>query len=86
LIAPAYDKLPMYFAPVAGQELERSYQRPVPTANLFEVWEEAIRLGREFWSRIQDDDRISADFRRIAEQATGVLASAASFALAWPPR
>ncbi len=69
-LAPAYDMLPMRFAPSA-QGLRAVEIPPVlPTADVLVVWDEATRLAREFWRRVRDDPAISDGFVRIARAAT----------------
>jgi hypothetical protein len=69
-LAPAYDMLPMRFAPTA-QGLRTMDVLPVqPNADVLVVWDEARALAREFWQRVQDDPAVSRDFAHIAHAAT----------------
>ena len=72
-LAPAFDKLPMSFAPVSGQVVPRVYSLPVPSALQFDVWEHAKDLGMQFWNRVLKDKRISSPFKEIAQHARQVL-------------
>ncbi len=51
-LAPAFDQLPMSYAPPASGNLRMSaLAEPRPAANTLEVWDEAHRLAREFWRK-----------------------------------
>ena len=67
-LAPAYDMLPMLYAPVGGELVPRSFaDRPVqPTAATLPEWPRALALARSFWAAASADTRISAGFRQIA--------------------
>jgi hypothetical protein len=68
-LAPAYDMLPMFYAPVAGEVVERDWasQQPRPNAETLAVWPQARELALQFWVSTADDERISAGFREVAE-------------------
>jgi HipA-like C-terminal domain len=69
-LAPAYDMLPMRFAPTA-HGLRAAELPPVhANADVLAVWGDATRLAREFWQRVQDDPAVSRDFQQIARAAT----------------
>lgn len=72
-LAPAFDKLPMYFAPVSGQVRKRAFMSPIPDARQMDVWQEARHLAAGFWARVIADARISGEFRKIAEGCKAVL-------------
>lgn len=67
-LAPAYDMLPMLYAPVGGELVPRNFaQRPLqPTAATLPEWPQALALARSFWAAASADARISAGFRQIA--------------------
>jgi hypothetical protein len=67
-LAPAYDMLPMLYAPVGGELVPRQWaDRPLqPTAATLPEWEQATALARSFWAAAAEDARISASFRQIA--------------------
>ncbi|MEY2861655.1 MAG: type toxin-antitoxin system HipA family toxinoxin YjjJ [Pseudomonadota bacterium] len=69
-LAPAYDMLPMHYAPVGGELVPRSLaERPLqPTAATLAEWAQAQALARTFWSAAAADTRVSAGFRQIAAQ------------------
>lgn len=65
-LAPAYDILPMLYAPQRGVELPPANfipRLPLPTER--EDWRVAAAAAEQFWSRAADDARISAGFRAI---------------------
>jgi hypothetical protein len=74
-LAPAYDMLPMFYAPVAGEVVHRDWssQAPRPNANTLGVWSQARDLALEFWQRAAVDERISQEFRAIAQANVGVV-------------
>jgi hypothetical protein len=67
-LAPAYDMLPMFYAPVAGEVVERDWaqQAPRPNAHTLGVWPNARALALAFWQSAAADARISPAFRAIA--------------------
>jgi len=67
-LAPAYDMLPMFYAPVAGEVVERDWasQLPRPNAHTLSVWPQAKALALQFWQSAAVDARISEDFRVVA--------------------
>ncbi|MBI2604938.1 MAG: HipA domain-containing protein [Deltaproteobacteria bacterium] len=68
VLAPAFDKLPMMFAPESGNIIAREFPPPVPNAHMLDVWDEARKAAVLFWNRVCSDKRISKDFLKIAEQ------------------
>lgn len=68
-LAPAYDMLPMLYAPVAGEVVPRDLaaQPPRPTVHTLAVWPQARELALLFWQAAAADERISAGFRAIAQ-------------------
>lgn len=66
-LAPAYDMLPMLYAPVGGELVARRFaEQPLqPTAATLPEWARAQTLAHAFWSAASSDSRISAAFRRV---------------------
>lgn len=63
-LAPAYDMLPMLYAPVRGVELpQREFAPPLPLPAERADWLAAAEAAIEFWSMAAADNRISAGFR-----------------------
>ena len=67
-LAPAYDMLPMFYAPVAGELVHRDWasQLPRPNVHTLGVWPQARQLAQQFWQSAAKDARISEAFRDIA--------------------
>lgn len=70
VLSPAYDMLPMLYAPVGGELVPRNFaERPLkPTAATLTEWPRAQALARTFWAAAADDARISAGFRQICAE------------------
>jgi len=69
-LAPVYDMLPMLFAPGAqGEIVPREFVVPPALPALREGRAEAAPWAREFWGRVEADERISAEFRALAAVA-----------------
>jgi hypothetical protein len=80
-LAPAYDILPMHWAPGPQGELaERRFSPELPAPASREAWLEMLPLAREFWSAVIADQRISRDFAATARAAGEVLARLAEAA------
>lgn len=66
-IAPAFDQLPMTYAPTAAGNMRRQAVEPVrPRADLLEVWQAAADLARTFWQRAAEAE-LEEDMHGIAE-------------------
>ena len=76
-LSPSYDMLPMLYMPIAGELVaqELGLARMAPTAATLDVWREARGLARGFWSAAALDDRISGDFRAMAQTHADALAT-----------
>nr|WP_093111637.1 type II toxin-antitoxin system HipA family toxin YjjJ [Variovorax sp. CF079] len=77
-LAPAYDTLPMVYAPVAGELVSRDDFDPgklVPTADTLRVWDAARKLAIAFWQSAAGDKRISGAFREAAGRHARSLAA-----------
>lgn len=68
VLAPAYDMLPMHYAPVGGELVPRNVgERAMqPTAATLPEWPQALALATRFWAAATSDSRISSGFRQIA--------------------
>ncbi len=65
-MAPAYDMLPMLYAPQRGVELPAvTFQPQLPLPVERETWQQAAQAATKFWARAADDVSISASFRAI---------------------
>lgn len=65
-LAPAYDMLPMLYAPLRDEVPNREFVLPAPRPAHSDQWRPALPVAREFWLRVADDARASTAFRRIA--------------------
>lgn len=73
-LARAYDMLPMRFRPAAsGEIVARRYEITLPTPEHHDDWRHAAVMAQDFWHRVTGDARISAEFRRIADDAGNAL-------------
>lgn len=78
-LAPAYDMLPMRFAPLRGGELPAAvqYEPPLPLPPEQAVWKAACAGALSFWRTAASDQRISAGFRSTCAAAAARLADVA---------
>lgn len=75
-LAPAYDMLPMAYAPQRGLELpERQLTPPLPLPAERPAWLPAAAAALRFWQRASTDARISAPFRQTAAGNAELVAS-----------
>lgn len=66
-LAPAFDMLPMGFAPDRQGELrEPRFEPRPPLPAVIDVWPEAAQAAQEFWSLVEAEPLISDSFRRLA--------------------
>jgi hypothetical protein len=69
-VAPAYDMLPMLWAPTAGHAAPRPVFSPVPPLpEEVAGWCEAAGWAMEFWRRVAADESVSQEFAGIARRA-----------------
>jgi hypothetical protein len=65
-IAPAYDMLPMLYAPLSGGEVPvRKFEPALPIPQDREVWQAACKAALLFWKTASRDDRVGQEFRKI---------------------
>ncbi|QWT46850.1 type II toxin-antitoxin system HipA family toxin YjjJ [Azospira inquinata] len=63
-LAPAYDMLPMAFAPTAGGDLPQTLaSAPLPPAIGAEAWRRALGVARDYLARLREESGFSAAFR-----------------------
>jgi hypothetical protein len=67
-LAPAYDMLPMIFAPVGANVIVRPFTPAAPTAENLEVWPEAIRWALTYWSQLAEASELSSGFRALCTE------------------
>lgn len=70
-VAPAFDQLPMAYAPPASGNLRNEATRqPHPAVNTLDVWDEAGGLANEFWRRA-NEVQLSATMQAIVREHAG---------------
>jgi hypothetical protein len=74
-LAPAYDMLPMLWAPSAqGELVNRRHAPEPPIPAMRDAWHEAAEWADQFWGNLASDQRLSKEFICFAEQALETLA------------
>jgi len=68
-LSPTYDMLPMLYAPINGELVPREFSDRAlrPTANTLAEWPQARALALHFWQAAAADERISSEFRPLAQ-------------------
>lgn len=73
-LAPAYDMLPMRYAPLRGGEVPvPDYEPALPLSSEAAPWRQAARAAISYWDRCAADSRISAPFRAICSDNAAAL-------------
>jgi hypothetical protein len=73
-LAPAYDMLPMWYAPQRGVEIPiRKFVPELSVPAEREAWMIAASAARQFWQAASEDSRISAGFRTICADNAGKI-------------
>jgi hypothetical protein len=80
-VAPAYDMVPMLYAPEAGHLTEREFMPPVPDASVSSIWDGVSAAAEDFWNTLTTHPALSPAFRAIAERNR--VAVARVHALGW---
>lgn len=75
VLAPVYDMLPMYFAPVGTVLVERTFTPTPPTAQLLDVWHDAAGHAVTYWERVSKQNVVSPALRALAERARESIAA-----------
>ncbi|MDZ4251933.1 MAG: type II toxin-antitoxin system HipA family toxin YjjJ [Sulfuritalea sp.] len=77
VLAPAYDMLPMHYAPLRGGEVpQRTFAPEWPLPAEAGRWHRAADAAARYWHRCAEDERIGAEFRRICADNAAALAQA----------
>ncbi|NOJ80482.1 type II toxin-antitoxin system HipA family toxin YjjJ [Myxococcus xanthus] len=74
-LAPAYDMLPMMFAPVGTSIVERSFEPRPPTAETLDVWADAAQHALAYWNRLEQTSELSDTFRGHCARCRDSLAA-----------
>ena len=73
-VAPAYDMLPMLWAPgLQGEIVNRTFSPAPPLPAAQAQWRDAMEWAAVFWQRVAADARLSADFLNFANEARMTL-------------
>lgn len=72
-LAPAYDMLPMLFAPEHNQIIARTFVPAPPTAETLASYPRARRLAEHYWQTVISDDRVSNNFRGLGAACLSAL-------------
>ena len=83
-LAPAYDMLPMLYAPINGQIVERAFHLEMPHPDATAEWKAARPLAERFWTRAANDPQVSQAFRDIARSNAAVVAGGRAIADSLP--
>lgn len=65
-LAPAYDMLPMRYAPTAAGVPALAAATVKQTAALLDVWTQAVQEAQNFWVEIEGTRHVSVQFRELA--------------------
>jgi len=65
-LLPAYDMLPMIYAPVRGEIIQRKLTLPVRPMQHTDLWLSSGEVALGFWEEVSADKRVSNGFRQIA--------------------
>ena len=65
-LAPAYDVLPMLYAPINGEIVPRQLAPPMPTSETLDIWIPAMKNASAYWMQLASEIRLSDNFRAIA--------------------
>jgi hypothetical protein len=77
--APAYDMVPMDYAPLPGGELPgRVWQPPLPLPGERATWLQACTPALAFWNAAASDSRISEPLRKVFRENANRLEDAAN--------
>ncbi len=69
-VTPAYDMLPMLWAPGSqGEMVARDFAPAPPIPALTGAWREAAVWAEDFWQRVAADSRLSPEFSSIVRDA-----------------
>ncbi len=72
-LTPAYDMLPMVFAPAATSLTDRHFAPRPPTALNMRIWHEVGTHAERYWARLTDAAGLSDGFRQLARDCRSTL-------------
>lgn len=74
-LAPAYDQLPMYYAPYGDDVPDRGTRPVAQDVHTASVWAEASKMAHSFWAAVAEHEMVSLKFRMTARALGTDLAS-----------
>lgn len=72
-LAPAYDMLPMTFAPAEGRTRPAPFVPRPPGAEEIDLWPSAAAAAADYWARIATSQSVTPAFRQLARDAGEAL-------------
>lgn len=73
-LAPAYDMLPMAYAPLRGGEVvDRVFAPALPLPGEAPAWRRAAEAAERYWSLCAEEPRISPAFRRVCADNSRIV-------------
>jgi hypothetical protein len=73
-VTPAYDMLPMLWAPGAQGEITHRHLTPAPPIPAMEEpWRQAAAMAEDFWAAVAADERFTQDFSGIAAESLATI-------------
>lgn len=76
-LAPAYDMLPMAFAPTAGGQLPNTFNSPEISGDVGNaVWKQALGLAQAYLQQLEQHSGFSPDFKTCIEALSNALLEA----------
>lgn len=63
-LAPVYDMLPMFLAPVGANLSERMFEPRPPSAQTLDVWHDAASTAVLYWERVAASEKLSPTLRQ----------------------
>ncbi len=73
-VTPAYDMLPMLWAPGAqGEITPRRFTPAPPIPAMEEPWRQAAAMAENFWAAVSADEQLTPDFSRIAAESLATI-------------
>ncbi|HWZ91107.1 MAG TPA: type II toxin-antitoxin system HipA family toxin YjjJ, partial [Polyangiaceae bacterium] len=79
-VAPAYDMLPMAYAPQQGHLTSNPFRPPVPKPAAASIWEHVTVAAQDFWREVAKHPLVSPAFRKVARENQTVVARSAALA------
>ena len=73
-LTPAYDMLPMAFAPKGANVVPATFAPRPPTAANLSIWDKAAEFALQYWDRLRDEDGLGDSFRKICSGCRDAVA------------